>query len=138
MNIKFRIILYYFDSTKLMRGRDFDRNRSLQKQIEKLMEVETDTSLIVLGDFNGRLTKLEPSINTDANGIMLEKWVEKFNIHHLNTLDTCNGTYTFQSLNGKSAIDHVLTNRILYEKHIGMVIDEKSMMNISDQGYGSR
>ena len=133
MNTKFRIVLCYFDSTKLLRGKDYERNRNLQKEIEKLMEVEADTSLIVLGDFNGRLTKLEPSIITDANGKMLEKWVEKFNIHHLNTLDSCNGTYTFQSLNGKSAIDHVLTNKTLYDKHINMFIDEKrTMLDISD------
>merc|ERR1711874_554593 len=62
MNTKFRIVLCYFDSTKLMKGKDYDRNRKLQKEIEKLLEVETDTSLIVLGDFNGRLSKLEPTI----------------------------------------------------------------------------
>merc|ERR1711874_508938 len=39
----------------------------------------------------------------------------------------------FQSLNGKSAIDHVLTNKTLFNKHIGMYIDdEKAMLNISD------
>ena len=132
-NKKFRIVLCYFDSSKLLKGKDFNRNRSLQKQIEKLMEVETDTSLLVLGDFNGRLKKLEPAIRTDANGRMLESWVEKFNMHHLNTLDTCSGTYTFNSLNGRSAIDHILTNKILYEKHIEMVIDEdRLMLEISD------
>jgi len=72
------------------------------------LEVEADTSLIFLGDFNGRLTKLEPTIVTDPNGKMLDKWTEKY-VYHLNTFDSCNGTYTFQSLNGKSAIDHVLT-----------------------------
>ena len=132
-NKKFRMILCYFDSSKLLKGKDFNRNRSLQKQVEKLMEVDPDTSLLVLGDFNGRLAKLEPAIRTDANGRMLESWVEKYNMHHLNTLDTCSGTYTFNSPNGKSAIDHMLTNRTLYEKHIGMVVDEdKVMLDISD------
>ena len=123
----------YFDSTKLKTGRDYDRNRKLQRDIEKLMEVEVDTSLIVLGDFNGRLTRLEPTIITDANGKMLEKWTEKYDMFHLNTQDNCNGTYTFHSLNGKSAIDHVLTNKTLLDKHISMYIDEeRKMLNISD------
>merc|ERR1711913_100017 len=35
--------------------------------------------------------------------------------------------------NGKSAIDHVLTNKTLLNKLIGMYIDEeKAMLNISD------
>merc|ERR1712179_586517 len=132
-NKKFRMILCYFDSNKLLKGKEFNRNRSLQKQIEKHMEVDPDTSLLVLGDFNGRLTKLEKGKKTDANGRMLESWVEKYNMHHLNTLDTCDGIYTFNSPNGKSAIDHMLTNGTLFEKHIGMVIDEdRTMLNISD------
>ena len=130
---KFRIILCYFDSTKLLNGIDFERNRTMQREIEKLMEVEIDTSLIVLGDFNGRLSKLEPTIKSDANGNMIDKWTLKYDIHHLNTPDSYQGTYTFQSLNGKSAIDHVLTNKTLLDKHIGMIIDEeKTMLNISD------
>merc|ERR1711867_94123 len=48
-------------------------------------------------------------------------------------METCTGKYTFASLNGRSAIDHMLTNRMLYEKHISMWIDEdKTMLNISD------
>ena len=133
LNTKFRIVLCYFDSTKLKTGKDYERNRKLQKEIEKLIEVEADTSLIILGDFNGRLTKLEPTIITDANGKMLEKWTEKYDVYRLNTYDSCNGTYTFHSLNGKSAIDHVLTNKTLLDKHISMYIDERrAMLNISD------
>ena len=132
-NKKFRIVLCYFGSKKLVKGTEFEKNRNLQKQVEKLMEVEPDTSLLVLGDFNGRLAKLEKGKKTDPNGQMIESWVEKYNMHHLNTLDTCDGTYTFNSLNGRSAIDHMLTNGTLYEKHISMMIDEdRTMLNISD------
>merc|ERR1711913_164238 len=75
----------------------------------------------------------EPTIVTDANGKMLEKWTEKYDVYHMNTFDSCNGTYTFQSLNGKRAIDHVLANNTLLNKYISMHIDEeKTMLNISD------
>jgi len=95
--------------------------------------VDSDTSLMCLGDFNGRLTKLEPSIVTDANGKMIERWTEQLDMHHLNTSENCTGTYTFQSLNGQSAIDHILTNKTLLENFISMYIDEdKTMLNISD------
>merc|ERR1711874_520784 len=53
--------------------------------------------------------------------------------YHLNTFDNCNGTYIFQSLNGKSTIDHVLANKTLLDKYISMHIDEeKVMLNIND------
>merc|ERR1711921_58428 len=40
---------------------------------------------------------------------------------------------TFESLNGRSAIDHVLVNECMGKKHISMWIDEdKTMLNISD------
>ena len=101
--------------------------------MEALMEVDPSTALLVLGDFNGRLTKLEPSIRSDANGRMIESWIEKFNMLHLNAMDTCIGRYTFDSPNGRSAIDHMLTNGTLFERHLGMWIDEdKTMLNISD------
>ena len=51
---KIRIILSYFDRTKKRSGRDYERNRKIQKSIEKLMEVEPDVALICLGDINGR------------------------------------------------------------------------------------
>ena len=43
------------------------------------------------------------------------------------------GRYTFESLNGKSAIDHVLVNGCMEKYYIGMWIDEeKTMLDISD------
>merc|ERR1711874_112873 len=132
-NTKIRIILSYFDSKKLKSGVDFNRNGKIQKEIEKLIEVEPDTTLICLGDFNGRLTKLEPSIITDVNGKMIEDWTVNFDLHHLNITEKCTGSYTFHSKNGKSAIDHVLVNGTLLENYMGMHIDEdRVMLNISD------
>ena len=130
---KMRIILVYMDSDKKKSGKNYTRNKKIQKQVEKLIEVEPDISLICLGDFNGRIKTLEPNIETDENGNMLEEWVSKFNLNHLNLTEDCIGTYTFESKNGKSAIDHILTNEKLYEGYKGMHIDEeKALLNISD------
>merc|ERR1712239_4634 len=87
-NIKCRVVLCYFDCTKKHQGKDFNKNRVIQKQVEKLIDVDLDTALLVLGDFNGRLSKLETSIRTDVNGKMIESWVEGFNLIHLNAMDT--------------------------------------------------
>ena len=47
-NMKCRIVLCYFDCTKLLQGKDFKRNRYIQKQVEKLIEVDPSTALLVL------------------------------------------------------------------------------------------
>ena len=64
---------------------------------------------------------------------MVEDWTSNFNLHHLNLTDKCIGTYTFNSNKGKSAIDHILVNNLLYTNFKGMHIDEdKIVLNISD------
>ena len=97
------------------------------------MNVEPEMAMLCLGDINGRLTKLEPHINTDYNGDMIEKWTTNMNLHHLNQTEECIGTYTFNSNNGKSAIGHILINDELLGSYKGMHIDEeKELLNISD------
>ena len=130
---KVRIILIYMDSTKKKSGRDYNKNRQIQCQAEKLFEVDPDVSLICLGDLNGRLKKLEPNIETDENGKMIENWTIKCNLNHLNQSEDCVGTYTFNTKNGKSAIDHMLVNDIMFTGFKGMHIDEEKMLlDISD------
>merc|ERR1711909_22955 len=132
-NLKYRIILSYFDSCNKKSGDEYTRNRNIQKDVEKLIEVEPDVKLICLEDFNGRLTKIEPNIVTDTNGQMVENWSIDLDLHHLNIHEKCEGKYTFSSLNGKSAIDHVLINNNMMEDFIGMHIDEnRLLLNISD------
>ena len=130
---KIRIILTYLDSTKLKTGKDYEINRKIQKDIVKLIEVEPDVDLVCLGDFNGRLSRLEPNISTDTNGKMIEEWTIKFDLYHLNVTEQCKGTYTYNCKTGKSAIDHVLVNSHLMNTYRGMFIDEeKTQLNISD------
>ena len=65
------------------------------------MDVEPGVSLIYLGDINGRMTKLEPHIDTNFNGQMIEDWTINFNLHHLNQTEDCIGTYTFIAIKEK-------------------------------------
>ena len=121
------------DSDKKKSGKNYNKNRKIQEEIEKLLEVEPEVSLICLGDFNGRLKTLEPNIETDENGEMIEEWMSKFDLNHLNQTEECIGTYTFGTKNGKSTIDHILTNEKLFEGYKGMHIDEdKALLRISD------
>ena len=87
-----------------------------------------------LGDMNGRLKSLEPQIETDNNGKMVEEWTKKFNLHHLNLSEKCIGLHTICDRVGrKSAIDHILINGKMMESFKGMSIDDnKELLNISD------
>ena len=130
---KMRIILAYLDSDKRKSGKNYVRNRKIQEQIEELLEVDPETTLLCLGDLNGRMKTLEPDIETDENGKMIEEWIPKYSLNHLNQSEDCIGTYTFDSANGRSAIDHILTNDKLYEGFKGMHIDEdRKILSISD------
>ena len=124
------------DSNKRTKGVDFDRNRRIQKQVEKLFEVDPETSLICLGDLNGRLKTLESNIETDCNDKMIENWISNFNLNNLNQTPECIGKYTFSTINRKSAIDHILTNDKMYMGYKGKYIDEeKSLVDIKTDHY---
>ena len=75
------------------------------------MQVEDGVNLLVLGDMNARMSILEPNIETDANGAMIEEWITGMDMTHLNRSDKCVGKFTFgRPEERKSAIDHVIVN----------------------------
>ena len=88
---KIRIILIYFNCGKLTVGRRFNENRKIQEEVEQFMQVKEGIKLVVLGDLNARLRTLEPGIDTDINGKMVESWVTDKNLLHLNNTDKCEG-----------------------------------------------
>merc|ERR1711891_84556 len=130
---KIRIVLVYFNCGKLTMGRRFNENRKIQ-EVEQLMQVKEGTKLVVLGDLNTRLRTLEPGIDTDVNGRMIESWVTDKNLLHLNNTKKCEGKYTFGNPGGRrSAIDHILINGETQQNYKGMRVDEnKEELNISD------
>ena len=131
---KIRIILIYFNCGKLAVGRRYNENRKIQEEVERYMQVEEGVKLIVLRDLNARLRILEPGIETDINGRMIETWVVEKNLQHLNRSEKCVGTYTFGKPGGRrSAVDHILINEDLQSEFKGMQIDEnREELNISD------
>ena len=113
-NVKVKIVLVYFNCCKLVAGRRYEENRKIQQEVEKHMQVEEDVRLIILGDMNARLKLLEPNIETDPKGSMIEEWVTGKDLVHLNRSEKCIGNYTFGRQEGRrSAIDHVIVNQEL-------------------------
>ena len=72
-----RIILIYMGCSKEKKGEECEVNREIQRKFENLFEVYPEVLLICLGDLNGRLKSLEPQIETDSNGKMVEEWTKK-------------------------------------------------------------
>ena len=88
---------------------------------------------MILGDFNGHLQMLEENRRDDRNGIMIQKWMENYNLVLLNADEKCEGIYTRSRGGSKSAIDMVLMNEDMYNWCEKMEIDEKKeVINISD------
>ena len=131
---KIRIILVYFNCGKLAVGRRYEENRKIQEEIEKFMQVEEGVNLVILGDINARLRILEPGIENDINGKMIEEWITGKNLIHLNRSEKCRGTYTFGRPEGRrSAVDYIIVNQEMSIKYKGMRIDENGEeLNISD------
>jgi len=98
------------------------------------MEVEPGKYVLCLGDLNGRMKVLEPHIETDINGKMIEDWTERLGMHRLNQSDKYTGTYTYGEEGGRrNAVDHIIVNGELIQKFRGMHIDEDRIdLNISD------
>ena len=88
-----RIILVYFDSSKEREGKDYDRNRDIQAQVERMVKDNKRKGLIVLGDFNGHLGLLEDR-RDDINGEMVMKWLDEFDLILMNADEKCEGVYT--------------------------------------------
>ena len=98
------------------------------------MEVEPDKYVVCLGDLNGRLKVLEPHIETDINGKIIEDWTERLRMHHLNQSTKFTWTYTYGEEGGRrSEVDHIIVNGRLMKKIKGMFIDEDKIdLDISD------
>ena len=127
-----RLILAYFDVGKKKTGDDAGRNRKIRAEIEKAMEENTSEGLMVLGDFNAHLKRLDGR-RTDENGKMVLEWIDKLNLILLNGDEKCKGTYTRVEGNTKTAIDMVMVNKKMYEACEEMIIDEdKEEIKFSD------
>ena len=87
---------------------------------------------MVIGDFNGHLEELDGR-KDDNNGKMVKEWINEYDLMLMNGDEKCEGTYTREQGNQKTAIDMVMVNRALYDKCKGMKIDEeKDIIDISD------
>ena len=128
--MQIKIILVYFDSNKGESGRS--RNEEIRKEVESKIKKNRSECLLILGDLNAHLSLLEDK-KEDANGKMVKKWIEDYDLMLMNADDRCKGKYTWAARGQKSAIDFVFVNRKLYEVCGEMRIDErKDIFDLSD------
>ena len=96
----------------------------MEKEIKSLIEGNSWRGLMVLGDFNGHLKILENDRLEDANGSMVTRFMDEFNLQLMNADERCRGVYTWGRHNQKSAIDMILVDNVVYGVCGTMVIDE--------------
>ena len=122
----------YFDVGKEKDGTGANRNRKIRAEIERAMEDNNSEGLIILGDFNAHLERLDGR-KTDENGRMVLEWIDSWDLILLNGDEKCKGTYTWIRGNSKTAIDMVMVIRRMYEVCEEMIIDEdKEEIQFSD------
>ena len=132
--LNIRIILVYFDSDKKVDSEGARSNRVLRREVEDRIEDNDKDGLIILGDMNGHIERLDGR-KEDINGKMIWEWLDTYDLILINGDDKCKGVFTWEGRGGRSrtAINMVLVNREVYEKCRGMVIDEnKEVTAISD------
>ena len=118
-----KVILAYFDVDKKKEGSGADRNKKIRAKIEREIKENLSENLIVLGDFNAHLERLDGR-KTDENGRMVQDWMDTYGLILLNGDEKCTGTYTWMRGDSKTAIDMVMVNRKLYGACEEMIIDE--------------
>ena len=128
--MEIKVILVYFDVRKNKEGRE--NNKKIKIDIESMIKNNKKECLMVIGDFNGHLEELDGR-KDDKNGKMVKEWINEFDLMLMNGDEKCEGTFTREQGNLKTAIDMVMVNRALYDKCKGMKIDEeKDVIDISD------
>ena len=127
-----RLILVYFDVGKEKEGTGAGRNRKIRAEIERAMEDNNSEGLIILGDFNAHLERLDGR-KTDENGRMVLEWIDSWDLILLNGDEKCKGTYTWIRGNSKTAIDMVMVSKRMFEVCQEIIIDDdKEEIQFSD------
>ena len=120
-----RVILVYFSVN------DENRNMKMRKEIEEIMEGNSDP-LIIAGDFNGH-TGFKGEQKVDKNGEVILNWLGKYGLIMLNDDVKCRGEFTWARNNQRSVIDYFLVSDKVYDNFKKMNIDEeKDIFDLSD------
>lgn len=102
---------------------DRERNEKMKKDIERIIENNEGSKLVILGDFNGHVGfKGYQVIN--ENGKLIIEWMEKYNLIMLNDDFNCQGEITWKRNEQESVIDFVLISKECYDIYEDMTIDE--------------
>ena len=125
-----RLILVYMAAGSTAQAKV--RNDKIREEIEQKIINNTKENLMVLGDMNGHIGILGEQ-EEDRNGRMILNWVNDFNLVMLNMDERCKGKYTWCANDRKSVIDYMLVNGRMYNRLIGLEIDEeKENIDLSD------
>ena len=89
--MEMKIILVYFDVRRNEEGKE--NNKKIKSDIEDMIKNNKMEGLLILGDFNGHLEKLDGR-KDDINGRTALYWSINFDLELMNNDEKCEGTFT--------------------------------------------
>jgi len=130
-SLDFVAVLVYADT------RDMDRNRTLYGHLNELTREVSEVPKVIMGDFNAHVGFLgDHPLN--ANGELMLRFMEDWNLVMLNAHENCEGLYTrIQGLE-RSVLDYYLVDERMSNKFRYAYVDEsKEVFDLSDHCYMS-
>ena len=82
------------------------------------------TNILLLGDFNGKVTKFRQSGKPSSNGVLLENLITATDTVLVNTTDKCRGSITWSRGPQSSTIDYAISSSHLFNNVETMIVDE--------------
>ncbi len=116
-------------------------NRDLSDEVVDSLLCETAQleaeghKVIILTDFNGRLSKFRKPGTSSYNGDLLSMFVECSALNIVNTTEKCEGVITWRRGIQHSTIDYVLANDKAFDSIVSMLIDEKCKYSVGSDHY---
>ena len=126
-----RMIIVYMDCAGDREGKE--RNIRIRTELEgKIERIGEKEALIIMGDFNCHLGFIGYQ-EENENGRKTIELINNNNLILLNNDERCQGIFTWERGNQKSAIDLMIVNNEMYEYFERMEIDEeKNKIDMSD------
>ena len=108
-------------------------NREIMRECGAIVgAVVEGEGVLVLGDFNGHLGYLGYQ-EENKNGKIVNNFIDRHDLILLNCDERCEGTFTWERGEQRSAIDFVMANEVMYRRFLGMKIDEnREVTEVSD------
>lgn len=120
----------YFPQDNIARFKDVAQELH-NELIENIAQLQSQyQNIILVGDFNGKITDFRGTKTHSSNGDLVGNLVEASDTTLLNTSSKCNGRITWSRGTQSSTIDYVICSDDMYEIIEKMIVDEEQAFSV--------